>query len=660
MVPASFTTTPATDAGSSYVSLTPYRILDTRMSGDPLGPATTQNLTVTGLDSVPSDATAVVLNVTVTEPSDASYLTVYPAGEGTPNVSNLNFSTGETVANLTVVAVGTNGQVTIYNSTGTVQVVVDLEGYFAVSVGSSTAGSYVALTPARITDTRAGSGDPNSGHPLTPGGSLNVAVGGEGGVPSGGVTAVALNVTVTDTTQYSYLTAYPAGIAVPLSSNLNWASGATVANRVIVPLGTAGQVSFYNSQGVADLVVDVVGYFTDGTSTPSNAGLYYPMSPVRLLDTRIDAGTLEPNSYLAEQFAGVAGISTTASAVVANLTSTNATAPSFFSVLPSQAAPGTSDLNFGAGQTVPNLVLAMLNADGSANIYNDAGTSDAIVDVFGYFGPEATSGSGVALPCTTASLVASVSSSTQGTPVAVDAAATCPSGSQISYEYWYKPWYSSVWMLAESWTGSASYTFNTSAWTVGTYNLAMWASSGAAYQGDVANTDVVSEPTYQYPGHSIPSESALIGYMVDPANLRIVAECYAAWAAGRKCMETGIPGQCTFWAEINWDSPYFSAISGNADELPRSYTERTGDPVAATPSVGALVVWSGPGPFAGSSAGHVAVITAVATDGSSYTVSQMNWSDQSWDISTMVVPFNANSFASQGLLGFLPAVGSGA
>jgi len=56
----------------------------------------------------------------------------------------------------------------------------------------------------------------------------------------------------------------------------------------------------------------------------------------------------------------------------------------------------------------------------------------------------------------------------------------------------------------------------------------------------------------------------------------------------------------------------------------------------------------------------VAVITAVATDGSSYTVSQMNWSDQSWDISTMVVPFNANSFASQGLLGFLPAVGSGA
>jgi hypothetical protein len=630
-------------------------MLDTRLTGNPLGNNSTLGLTVTGVDSVPADATAVVLNVTATAPSAGSYITVYPAGESTPTASNLNFSAGETVANLTMVPIGASGQVAIYNQVGTVQVIVDLEGYFEPAPMGSTAGSYVALTPARITDTRPGSGEPNSGIPLTPGGSLNVQVDDEGGVPSAGVEAVALNVTVTNTSQYSYLTAYPTRAVLPLSSNVNWWPGDTVANRVIAPVGADGQVSFYNSQGDADLVVDVVGYFTDGTSTPSSASFFYPISPARALDTRSDAGTLEPNSYLPEQFAGVDGISPTADAVVATLTSTNSTEPSYFSVVPEQTIPATSDVNFGTSQTVPNLTVAMLNADGGANIYNHAGTADAIVDVFGYFEAEGTPGENAVAPCTSAGMVANVSTSTQGTPVTVDATANCPSGSQVSYEYWYKPWYSSVWMLAESWASSDSYTYNTSNWTVGTYNLAMWASSGTAYQGAVTTTDVFSAPTYQYPDHVIPSESALIGYMVDPANVGIISRCHADWAAGENCDESGTPGQCTFWAEINWDSPYFSSIHGNADELPRSYTELTGNPVADSPAVGALVVWGGPGPFAGSSDGHVALITAVAANGSSYTVSQMNWTGQSWDISTMIVPFNSNSFTSQDLLGFLPA-----
>jgi hypothetical protein len=379
-----------TETGSSYVPLAPQRILDTRITGNPLGNNSSENLAVTGIDSVPADATAVVLNVTVTASSNESYLTVYAAGESSPKVSNLNFSQGETVANLTVVPVGVNGRVTIYNAIGEVQVIVDLEGYFEANSGSSTAGSYVALTPARITDTRSGSGDPNSGAPLGPGGTLNVHVDGEGGVPSTGVEAVALNVTVTDTTQYSDLTAYPGEIAMPLASNLNWWPGDTVANRVIVPVGASGQVSIYNSRGDADLVVDVVGYFSDGTSTPSNASFYYPMSPIRVLDSTLDAGTPGANSYLSEQFAGVDGISSTANAILANLTSTNATEPGYFSVVPEQATPITSDVNFSANQTVPNLVIATLNSQGGANIYNAQGTAAAIADVFGYFQPEGT------------------------------------------------------------------------------------------------------------------------------------------------------------------------------------------------------------------------------------------------------------------------------
>lgn len=76
---------------------------------------------------------------------------------------------------------------------------------------------------------------------------------GVGGVPST-ATAVALNVTVTDTTAASYLSVYPAGGSQPTVSNLNWTRGETVPNLVIVPVGTGGQTTFYNDAGSADVI----------------------------------------------------------------------------------------------------------------------------------------------------------------------------------------------------------------------------------------------------------------------------------------------------------------------------------------------------------------------------------------------------------------------
>jgi uncharacterized protein YvpB len=484
------------ETGDSYVPLAPYRILDTRVTGNPLVSGGTANVTVTDIDSVPTDATAVVLNVTVTDPSSSSYLTVYPAGEATPVVSNLNFSPGETVANLTVVPVGESGEVSMYNYLGTVQVVVDLEGYFEATSGPSTAGSYVALSPDRITDTRLGSGEPNSGSPLGPSGTLNVQVEGAGGVPSSGVEAAVLNVTATDTTQASYMTVYPDGVAMPLASNLNWSPGDTVANRLIVPVGTSGQITIYNWQGDTDVVVDVDGYFTDGDSTPDGASLYYPITPVRMMDSRADAGTIGPASYLEEQLAGVDGISSTASAVVANLTATNPTLPTYFSLSPSAPGqPTTSDLNVAAGATVPNLAVASLSGQGAAYIYNSQGTADLIVDAFGYFQPESPTGSSAPAPCTESSLNANVGTSTQGTPVTVDASSDCPAGSTASYQYWIQSPYSSAWVLAQSWDSSDSYSYNTVSWAPGTYTLAVWVSSDNVYQSVASSTSVLSDAT---------------------------------------------------------------------------------------------------------------------------------------------------------------------
>ncbi|NMM35075.1 MAG: hypothetical protein HHJ13_13965, partial [Phycicoccus sp.] len=85
-------------------------------------------LTIPGL---PAGTTAVALNVTATNPTAASYLTVYPAGATRPTASNLNFVKAQTIANLVIARVGTGNKVTFYNAAGTVDIIADLAGYYA-------------------------------------------------------------------------------------------------------------------------------------------------------------------------------------------------------------------------------------------------------------------------------------------------------------------------------------------------------------------------------------------------------------------------------------------------------------------------------------------------------------------------------------------------
>ncbi|TMD71527.1 MAG: hypothetical protein E6I81_10325, partial [Chloroflexi bacterium] len=65
---------------------------------------------------------------------------------------------------------------------------------------------------------------------------------GAGGIPGAGVSAVVMNVTATNTSSAGFFTVYPTGVTRPLASNLNWAAGVTVPNRVIVPVGSTGKV----------------------------------------------------------------------------------------------------------------------------------------------------------------------------------------------------------------------------------------------------------------------------------------------------------------------------------------------------------------------------------------------------------------------------------
>jgi hypothetical protein len=259
--------------------------------------------------------------------------------------------------------------------------------------------SYHPLTPARITDTRAGSGFPNAGMTLGPGGTRNVQVSGAGGVPILGATAAVLNVTVTNPTQQSFLTAWPTGATRPTASNLNFAPGQTVPNLAEVGLGTNGQVSVFNAVGSVDVVVDVEGYV--GPSGTAGVGLYNPLAPARITDTRASSGfpnagnTLGPGGILTVQVTNAGGVPATGvAAAVLNVTATNPTKQSFLTVWPKGASrPTASNLNFSPGQTVPNRVQVPVGNSGQVNIFNAAGSMDVVVDVGGSF-TDSRAGSG--------------------------------------------------------------------------------------------------------------------------------------------------------------------------------------------------------------------------------------------------------------------------
>lgn len=115
----------------AFVSLPlPSRILDTRFGvgapAAPLGPDETLNVAA----AVPADATAVVINITVEGPTASSYLTAWPTGTAPPTASNLNWVAGRTIANLATVKLGTNGQFSVYNYAGQVNVIIDVSGYY--------------------------------------------------------------------------------------------------------------------------------------------------------------------------------------------------------------------------------------------------------------------------------------------------------------------------------------------------------------------------------------------------------------------------------------------------------------------------------------------------------------------------------------------------
>jgi len=394
-------------AGAAFTPITPTRLLDTRpataigYSGPKPGINSTVDLQVTGAAGIPANAVAVTLNVTMTEASGPGYVQVYPSGVGTPGTSsNINAeAAGQTIPNSVTVPVGNGGKVTLYTSAGA-HLIADVSGYFVNVTGPVSAGRFTGITPKRILDTRPATQVNFTAAKPGPAATVRINPVLLAGLPKTAVGAVALNVTATEADAAGYVQVAAAGSLVPgASSNLNLSgAGQTIPNMVIVPVSANGEIDLYTLQST-HLVVDVLGWFTNSTVPASTSGLFVPMTPERVLDTRADTavnysalriGTDDSESKPAANDTirfDLVGIPAAGGSALLNLTAANAVAPGFVqgAALGALSPGSSSNVNVDhAGQTIANAALLPVASNGGVVLYTQTST-DLIADIGGFF-----------------------------------------------------------------------------------------------------------------------------------------------------------------------------------------------------------------------------------------------------------------------------------
>ncbi len=332
---------------------------------------------------VPKNATAVVLTVTAVNWGEPNFVTVFPTGSSVPVVSNLNLPRpGEVTANLVTVKVGNLNSVDLYQRRPC-DVIVDLLGYYVPVAGAVSEGRFVGLeTAARAIDTRLTFG-------LAKNGSFT-EVDLTSYVPAD-ASSVVINLTATECTAPSYFTALPitADAKKPTTSSLNVAyPGDTRAAAVIVPVSNVGgrrRIKIYTLVA-AKLIVDVNGYYTSSTSPASTVGLFVPLAPQRILDTRLPGqiGKLWPGWVVESKVPGEAA--TGASAIVANVTGVESRGPGYLTVSAARRPkPKTSNVNWMiAGAVVPNHVITPISKTYGFQVFSSHG-AHVVVDLAGYF-----------------------------------------------------------------------------------------------------------------------------------------------------------------------------------------------------------------------------------------------------------------------------------
>jgi hypothetical protein len=377
------------------VSLSPgTRILDTREpSGGaaPIAAGTTRDL-VTGVDGTVTDA--VLVNLAYVTPSADGFLTAWAAGAPMPATANVNARAGEVVSNMAIVPLDDAGRLTMF-AYATGHVVVDLLGRFDAAPGAVSAGRFVGLDPFRLVDTReprnattndyvlAGPSSAPAGVPWSIG---SFPARGRGTIPASGVSSVVLVVTALSSpgTPGGWVAAFPGGTPWPGTANVNTTGGNDIRpNTVVVPVGANGAVDLrmYN---VEHVVVDVAGYFTDGTAPAATAGRFVSLSPMREADSRIGFGLARIPAG-ATRTLDPAFVPSNAAALAHNIAIVDNAAAGYVTSFSGGARPFVAAANTSAPNQVRSIHTFTRLGGGGVMSYYAYMDTDLVVDVTGWF-----------------------------------------------------------------------------------------------------------------------------------------------------------------------------------------------------------------------------------------------------------------------------------
>jgi hypothetical protein len=340
---------------------------------------------------LPPDATGVAIRIEIAA-TTAGYMVAHDCDQPSVGLADVVTATGDPAENIAYVQLDASGAFCLV-ATVDLSIGVEVLGYFTDALTSGgerpptlvysnvPAPGLTPITPTRVLDTRTGLGAPQG--KLAGGQVLDLDLT-PYIVPE--TSAVVMNLTATEAEGSGFLTAYPCDEDQPDASNLNFVAGANVPNLATVKVSADGHVCIF-AFAATHVLADLAGTFDfDG------GDLYGAVAPARILDTRTGGTRLDAGQVQHLQVTGQGGVPAGATAVTLNLTATEADGPGYLTAFPcDEPRPTASNVNYVAGQNVPNLVTVKLAADGSVCIFAFAATH-VIADVAGYYGASGDAG----------------------------------------------------------------------------------------------------------------------------------------------------------------------------------------------------------------------------------------------------------------------------
>lgn len=337
------------------------------------------------LAGVPSNASAVEVTITAAGGTAPGVITAYKPLTARPSTIVDSYNTGQTTTNTAIVA-ASGSKISIYvgaATTSTVNVVVDLQGYYLGGVVPAGPGLYHPTTPQRLINTAGAlgaTGPVAGGHYI-----LAKLTNTSGGIPASGVGSVAVAVTVTAPTSSGGIIAY-VGSPRPTQTTLHFSTGQRTTAFAIVPVTSSGYAVFYNaSTGSVQLTIDAVGYFApQSTATTVAGGLQ------RTQLWRAYSGTVSGQATRAVTVTGQGGMPLNSALVAAALVVVHVSYPhgaGFFTAYKGglNPRPDVRSLSFATNQTTSNLLQVGVSSTGQIFVFNSAfATATVTVDVYGY------------------------------------------------------------------------------------------------------------------------------------------------------------------------------------------------------------------------------------------------------------------------------------